>query len=188
MHYSDAEVKDLVARGTPVVKGLSSDDDDLYDEGQDHLKVLTEFAELDGDTLPNTPKTERWRSQRDESAAWLEALIEQAPGPESQFGPVVRTREYTDERGRYTKDFFDSEGNLVDRQQLSRAETDEKAADIKAIVDTRENVRWIREQAQNKPALANDADRTGSANVAATLREEADALDAAADSKMVSLR
>jgi hypothetical protein len=184
VHYDDTRVRDLVAQAKPVLKGLPSEYDDFFDEGQEHLKVLEAFGDLDSG-LPENSKTEGWRSQRDASAAWLEALFEQLPEQGAPVGPATTTHMYIDPRGRHTTDRLDDSGNVVDREQMTREETEDAEAVIRLRVDEREAAREdLREAGELRRLVAATTDTVA----AGQLRERANALQQQAEARLDKLR
>jgi hypothetical protein len=189
-HIDDETAKAIADEVKPLVKELPAD---LRREAREHLKVLEEIGELDPGHVPETSKTEQWRTERDKRAAWLEATIDEwnehqesvpfDPGPvKSVTMPSGPDADGDWWRTTHYQAGYD-EKELLDRDAMNAA-----AAEIARIGDEVEAIKDLDAQALNSSRLAGDAEDAGLSGQADSLRGEADKLRSEARDRREALR
>lgn len=150
----------------------------------DEQRDLWDDLAAQADALPDGP-------DRDEvifaMRRFVDRVKEALGTDDASAGNEVIRREFVDPRGRLAVETTDDRGS-VRRSVTSREETERLQAEVRAIVDERQTVRDLLEEARLRRSLAFDTAEAGSQGAADTLRTEADALDREASAKLEELR
>ena len=102
-----------------------------------------------------------------------------------KIGPIVKTRNYTDPRGRITTDKEDAFGNVIERQQMSREDSEA----VQNMIKTRaEEVGLARLERQEAIQITEVIARTEDPEARHALRERRDVILQSSRDRMEKLR